>query len=238
MGFGKGWIWERMGGGLGTTPGWGASATFVPPRAAPDLPWSHSWGHKPCPILVPSLSPSPPSGQAQQSLNSRPCVARCELGSAPPALPRCRCPLRVPPHPHGYSPRVPVTAGGAPGGRWQGPGSPLSTVSQQKQDADDEEELEIAVDNTAFMDEFFSEVREGWEQGWGAQGCLLTPAQNPPRLRRPGRTSTRSRRTWRKPRSSTASSSQPPSQSRVSVPTPSPAHGDPPWGHFRCGSHP
>lgn len=40
-------------------------------------------------------------------------------------------------------------------------------MSQQKQDADDEEELEIAVDNTAFMDEFFSEVREGWEQGWG-----------------------------------------------------------------------
>ncbi|NXD59651.1 STX3 protein, partial [Corvus moneduloides] len=40
---------------------------------------------------------------------------------------------------------------------------------------DDEEELEIAVDNTAFMDEFFSEVREGWEQGWGGQGCLLTP---------------------------------------------------------------
>ncbi|NXN02212.1 STX3 protein, partial [Sylvia borin] len=28
---------------------------------------------------------------------------------------------------------------------------------------DDEEELEIAVDNTAFMDEFFSEVREGWD---------------------------------------------------------------------------
>ncbi|NWW02435.1 STX3 protein, partial [Oreocharis arfaki] len=39
---------------------------------------------------------------------------------------------------------------------------------------DDEEELEIAVDNTAFMDEFFSEVREGWERGRGAQGCLLT----------------------------------------------------------------
>ncbi|NWY22150.1 STX3 protein, partial [Aphelocoma coerulescens] len=39
---------------------------------------------------------------------------------------------------------------------------------------DDEEELEIAVDNTAFMDEFFSEVREGWEQGWAGQGCLLT----------------------------------------------------------------
>ncbi|NXY14928.1 STX3 protein, partial [Atrichornis clamosus] len=39
---------------------------------------------------------------------------------------------------------------------------------------DDEEELEIAVDNTAFMDEFFSEVREGWGWGWGAQGCLLT----------------------------------------------------------------
>ncbi|XP_053836349.1 syntaxin-3 isoform X1 [Vidua macroura] len=29
-----------------------------------------------------------------------------------------------------------------------------------KQDADDEEELEIAVDNTAFMDEFFSEIEE------------------------------------------------------------------------------
>lgn len=52
-----------------------------------------------------------------------------------------------------------------PGGLWQGRGATLSTVSQQKQDADDEEELEIAVDNTAFMDEFFSEVREGWERG-------------------------------------------------------------------------
>uniref|UniRef100_A0A8C5UE36 Syntaxin 3 n=1 Tax=Malurus cyaneus samueli TaxID=2593467 RepID=A0A8C5UE36_9PASS len=38
--------------------------------------------------------------------------------------------------------------------------SSLSAVSQQKQDADDEEELEIAVDNTAFMDEFFSEIEE------------------------------------------------------------------------------
>lgn len=77
----------------------------------------------------------------------------------------------VPPHPHGYSPRVPVTTGGAPGGHWQGTGSSLSAVSQQKQDADDEEELEIAVDNTAFMDEFFSEVREGWEQGWGGRAA-------------------------------------------------------------------
>lgn len=31
-------------------------------------------------------------------------------------------------------------------------------VSLQKQDDDAEDELEIAIDNTAFMDEFFSEV--------------------------------------------------------------------------------
>lgn len=41
-------------------------------------------------------------------------------------------------------------------------------VAPQKQDADDDaEELEIAVDNTAFMDEFFSEVPSG---GAGAGG--------------------------------------------------------------------
>ncbi|NXE44075.1 STX3 protein, partial [Ptilorrhoa leucosticta] len=40
---------------------------------------------------------------------------------------------------------------------------------------DDEEELEIAVDNTAFMDEFFSEVREGWERGWGGAGLPPNP---------------------------------------------------------------
>lgn len=60
---------------------------------------------------------------------------------------------------------TPLVSLSPPGGFWQGRGSPLSAVSQQKQDADDEEELEIAVDNTAFMDEFFSEVREGWERG-------------------------------------------------------------------------
>lgn len=58
--------------------------------------------------------------------------------------------------------------------------SPLSAAHRtpQKQDADDDtEELEIAVDNTAFMDEFFSEVRSrgGGMRGWGARGCLLTP---------------------------------------------------------------
>uniref|UniRef100_A0A8C5UDT8 Syntaxin 3 n=1 Tax=Malurus cyaneus samueli TaxID=2593467 RepID=A0A8C5UDT8_9PASS len=56
--------------------------------------------------------------------------------------------------------------------------SSLSAVSQQKQDADDEEELEIAVDNTAFMDEFFSEVREDWQRGWGVQDCLLIPPKS------------------------------------------------------------
>uniref|UniRef100_H0Z788 Syntaxin 3 n=1 Tax=Taeniopygia guttata TaxID=59729 RepID=H0Z788_TAEGU len=58
------------------------------------------------------------------------------------------------------TPPVSLSPVGGPGGCWQGRGSPLSAVSQQKQDADDEEELEIAVDNTAFMDEFFSEIEE------------------------------------------------------------------------------
>ncbi|XP_023784193.1 syntaxin-3 [Cyanistes caeruleus] len=57
-------------------------------------------------------------------------------------------------------PPCPCHPWGAPGGLWQGRGSTLSAVSQQKQDADDEEELEIAVDNTAFMDEFFAEIEE------------------------------------------------------------------------------
>lgn len=64
------------------------------------------------------------------------------------------------------TPTVSLSPLGGPWGLWQGRVSPLSAVSQQKQDADDEEELEIAVDNTAFMDEFFSEVRDGWERGW------------------------------------------------------------------------
>uniref|UniRef100_A0A8C5ITP7 Syntaxin N-terminal domain-containing protein n=1 Tax=Junco hyemalis TaxID=40217 RepID=A0A8C5ITP7_JUNHY len=65
----------------------------------------------------------------------------------------------VPPQPMA-APPVSLSPPGGIWGRWQGTGSPLSTVSLQKQDADDEEELEIAVDNTAFMDEFFSEIEE------------------------------------------------------------------------------
>lgn len=39
-------------------------------------------------------------------------------------------------------------------------------MTPQKQDAeDDADELEIAVDNTAFMDEFFAEVRGGGGSG-------------------------------------------------------------------------
>ncbi|NXD29849.1 STX3 protein, partial [Spelaeornis formosus] len=44
---------------------------------------------------------------------------------------------------------------------------------------DDEEELEIAVDNTAFMDEFFSEVRKVGA-GQGAVGLPPNTPQNPP----------------------------------------------------------
>lgn len=84
----------------------------------------------------------------------------------PPALP----PLQMFPLCASTSPWLlppcPCHPWGGAGGLWQGRGSLLSAVSQQKQDADDEEELEIAVDNTAFMDEFFSEVRDGWERGW------------------------------------------------------------------------
>lgn len=47
----------------------------------------------------------------------------------------------------------------------------------QKQEADDDsEELEIAIDNTAFMDEFFSEVTvRGHTRGWGVRASLLCP---------------------------------------------------------------
>lgn len=58
-------------------------------------------------------------------------------------------------------------------------GIPLSAVLSplQKQEADDDsEELEIAIDNTAFMDEFFSEVTVGGHtRGWGVWESLLCP---------------------------------------------------------------
>ncbi|XP_039559400.1 syntaxin-3 isoform X5 [Passer montanus] len=62
-------------------------------------------------------------------------------------------------------------------------------------------------------------TRRSWRSPWTTRPSWMSSSR---RLRRPGRTSTRSQRTWRRPRSSTASSSQPPSQSRVSAATVSP----------------
>uniref|UniRef100_A0A8V0ZKE1 Syntaxin-3 n=1 Tax=Gallus gallus TaxID=9031 RepID=A0A8V0ZKE1_CHICK len=81
---------------------------------------------------------------------------------------------RPPPHPAGTPPgtAVPQTAPGisgadvgrrrAGGESWQ-PGTMRDRLEQlrAKQDAeDDSDELEIAIDNTAFMDEFFAEIEE------------------------------------------------------------------------------
>uniref|UniRef100_A0A8C3NS20 Syntaxin 3 n=5 Tax=Sylvioidea TaxID=2116661 RepID=A0A8C3NS20_9PASS len=126
------------GSGVPAVPGEGAA----PPRPSPRrLPCARHWG----------LAQGQPRARGRAQ------------GTGPPATwPGCRRPGRAArtegdiPHPCAGRGRGPFRAPPAFGGTMKDRLEQLKA----KQDADDEEELEIAVDNTAFMDEFFSEIEE------------------------------------------------------------------------------
>ncbi|XP_074399771.1 syntaxin-3-like isoform X2 [Zonotrichia albicollis] len=114
---------------------------LVPPSLPRRLPRARHWGlAQGQPRAWPQAQGTGPPGTSPGC--RRPGrAARTEGDTAHPCAGRARGP-----------PRAPPASGGTMKDRLE--------QLKAKQDADDEEELEIAVDNTAFMDEFFSEIEE------------------------------------------------------------------------------
>ncbi|XP_071284336.1 syntaxin-3-like isoform X1 [Agelaius tricolor] len=159
----------------------GGLASSWPPNPHPSPPLSPPGGpggHPQPPPAAGPVSPRVPgegAAPARPSPRRLPCARHWGLaqgqprawrqaqGTGPPATsPGCRRPGRAArtegdiAHPCAGrgrgTPRAPPASGGTMKDRLE--------QLKAKQDADDEEELEIAVDNTAFMDEFFSEIEE------------------------------------------------------------------------------